>query len=280
MIEYTKTETIKMTLTDNEAQQLQTAIDLLENPSLAARITSLVGSPIEKGFALLPDGVSQSIAEVSQTALLKASEAAIFTMKDVPKTTSSNHWHKLSAAVSGGVGGFFGIAGIAVELPLSTTIILRSIADIARSHGESISEMETKTACLEVFALGGASKADDATESGYYVVRSLLAKSLAEVTEHMAQKGLSNELSPILIRFISTIAERFGIQVSEKIAAQAVPIIGALGGAVINTVFIDHFQDMARGHFTVRKLELKYGKEQVRALYVEFNGQRLSGEGD
>lgn len=265
-----------MRLTDHEAQQLHTAIALLENPSLAAKITSLVGSPIEKGFALLPDSVSKNIADVSQTALLKAAEAAIFTLKDVPETTPANHWHKLGVAISGGVGGFFGIAGIAVELPLSTTIILRSIADIARSHGESMRELETKTACLEVFALGGPSNADDATESGYYVVRSLLAKSLAEATEHMAQKGLSNELSPILIHFISTIAERFGIQVSEKIAAQAVPIIGALGGAVINTVFIDHFQDMARGHFTVRMLERQYGKEAVALWYAEFNQLRLS----
>jgi len=130
-------------------------------------------------------------------------------------------------------------------------------------------------ACLQVFTLGGSRKNDDATESGYYVVRSLFAKSLAETTEHIAQKGLSNELSPVLIQFISTLAERLGIQVSEKIAAQAVPIIGALGGVAINSIFIDHFQDMAKGHFTIRKLERKYGREQMKLLYTELNGQRL-----
>jgi len=125
-----------MFLMDNEVQQLRTAIHLLENPSLAARITSLVGSPIESGFALLPDSVNKSIGTASKNALLKASEAAIFTMKDVPEISATNHWHKLGVAVSGCVGGFFGIGGIAVELPFSTTIILRSIADIARSQGE------------------------------------------------------------------------------------------------------------------------------------------------
>jgi hypothetical protein len=54
---------------------------------------------------------------------------------------------------------------------------------------------------------------------------------------------------------------------SEKAAAQAVPAIGAAGGAIINTLFIDHFQDMARGHFIIRRLERKYGKEIVEHTY-------------
>jgi len=55
--------------------------------------------------------------------------------------------------------------------------------------------------------------------------------------------------------------------VSEKAAAQAVPAIGAAGGAIINTLFIDHFQDMARGHFVVRRLERKYGTKIVEETY-------------
>jgi hypothetical protein len=51
------------------------------------------------------------------------------------------------------------------------------------------------------------------------------------------------------------------------VAAQAVPVIGAAGGAVINLLFIDHFQDMARGHFIVRRLERAYPPEMVREEY-------------
>jgi hypothetical protein len=51
------------------------------------------------------------------------------------------------------------------------------------------------------------------------------------------------------------------------VAAQSVPVIGAAGGAAINLLFIDHFQDMARGHFTVRRLERTYGAELIRAEY-------------
>jgi hypothetical protein len=255
-----------------DKKQLQAAKHLLENPGLAARITNIVGMPIEKGLELLPDKWSQNLGQVTQTALMKAATAAIFTLKDAPGEESSDILHKLGVAASGGIGGYFGLAGISVELPVSTSIILRSIADVARSEGESISSVHTKMACLEVFALGGTSESDNAVESGYYSVRYVLANALAEATEFVVQNGFSKEAAPALVTFISKIAERFGVQVTQKAAAQAIPAIGALGGALINTLFIDHFQNMARGHFVVRKLERKYGEQLVRGLYESLPG--------
>lgn len=255
---------------EQDRRELQVAKNLLENPGVAAKVTNFIGTPIEKGLALLPASWNKNIGEVTQAALLKASQAAIFTMKDIPGEESSNIWHKLGVAVSGGVGGFFGIAALTVELPISTSIMLRSIADVARSEGESVSAMETKLACLEVFALGGNSETDDSTDSGYYAVRATLARSLSAASEFMLSNSLTSEGAPIFIKFIAVIAKRFGIQVTEKAAAQAIPAIGAAGGAIINTIFIDHFQDMARGHFIVRKLERKHGKELVERIYMEL----------
>ena len=54
---------------------------------------------------------------------------------------------------------------------------------------------------------------------------------------------------------------------SQKLAAQAVAVVGALGGAALNLAFAEHFQDVARGHFTVRRLERVYGCDPVRAEY-------------
>jgi hypothetical protein len=89
----------------------------------------------------------------------------------------------------------------------------------------------------------------------------------SKAAEHIAARGLSHEGAPAVVRFITSIASRFGIAVTEKVAAQAIPVIGAVGGAVINTLFIDHFQDMARGHFIVRRLERKYTPELIRIEY-------------
>ena len=66
---------------------------------------------------------------------------------------------------------------------------------------------------------------------------------------------------------VTLVAERFGIVVSEKAVAEAVPIVGAVGGGTINLIFIDHFQEVAHGHFTVRRLERKYGTEFIRLEY-------------
>ena len=256
-----------MTFQQLDLIDLKTAKTLLENPGLAAKITNFIGTPIEKGFGYLPANWTVKVGEITRAALSKAINIAVFTMKDASNEKASNTWHKLAVAASGGIGGFFGLPAVAVELPISTTIMLRSIADIARSEGENISNTESQLACIEVFALGGPNKSDNASESGYFAIRAVLSKSVTEAAEYILEKGLVDESAPALVRLLIIIAERFGIQVSEKVAAQAIPVIGAAGGALINTIFIDHFQDMARGHFIVRRLERKYGTEIVKATY-------------
>jgi hypothetical protein len=267
-----------MTFHQIDWNDLKKAKMLLESPSITAKITNLLAIPIEKGFEFLPDNWNAKIGELTQAALSKAVHAAVFTMKDALGEEASNIWHKIAVATSGGIGGFFGLAALAVELPISTTIMLRSIADIARSEGETISKIESKIACIEVFALGGPSKSNDASKSGYFAIRAALARSVTKAAEYIAEKGLAEEGAPALVRLITHIAQRFSIQVSEKAAAQAIPAIGAAGGALINTLFIDHFQDMARGHFIVRRLERKYGKEIVEKTYkTELTEWRTSG---
>lgn len=256
-------------LSQVDLASLRGARELLENPGLAARMTDLIGMPVEKGLKWLPEGWRSKIGDITQAALRKATNAAVLTLDDKPGEDSSNRWHKLGVAVSGGVGGFFGLAGLAVELPISTTLMMRSIADIARSEGESLGHPETRQACLEVFALGGKTKSDDASESGYYAVRVALAQSVTQAAEYLGTHVIVEKgTGPALVRLVSVVADRFGIQVTEKAAAQAIPALGAAGGAVINTLFIGHFQNMARGHFTVRRLERKYGAEAVHAAYM------------
>lgn len=260
-----------MIFQQNDLNDLRSAKRILENPGVAAKITDLIGTPLEKGFKLLPDNWNKKVGEITQISLSKAAQTAILTMKNKPGEKSWNKLHKLAVATTGGVGGFFGLPALAVELPVSTTIMLRSIADIARSESEDIFSDEFKISCLEVFALGGPSKSDDATESGYYAVRTALAQSVSRAAEYIAKKGLIEEGSPAIVRLIVQISERFSINISEKAAAQAIPAIGAAGGAVINTLFIDHFQDMARGHFIVRRLERKYGLEIVKENYEKID---------
>ena len=143
-----------MPLSSEEREQLANAKFLLENPSLAVKITDAIGTPIEKGFGRLPAGWQASIQKTTNKALMSALNVAVGTMNNKKSATSSRNLHKGLVALSGAVGGAFGLPALAIELPVSTTIMLRSIADIARSHGEEISKIEVRIACLQVFALG------------------------------------------------------------------------------------------------------------------------------
>lgn len=257
-----------MKMDTQDTQDLRFAKQLLENPGLAAKLTNLIGKPLEAGFRRLPGEFERKLGKITSDSLMRATQAALFTMRNVPGTAKSNRLHKAAVATSGAVGGFWGLPALAIELPISTTIMLRSIADVARSEGEPLQEIEAKLACLEVFALGSPSNAeDDAAESGYFAIRTALATSVNRAATHIAEHGLKKEGAPALAKLISKVAGRLSGPLAEKIAAQAAPAIGAAGGALINSVFIGHFQDMAHGHFIVRRLERKYGNDTVKGTY-------------
>lgn len=254
-------------ISEQHLNELKAAKILLENPGLAARLTNMIGKPVEVVFQTIPERWKDRIHSVTRSSLLGALEFLGKTFDYQEGKRAQESQHKFAVIASGAVGGAFGIASLFLELPISTVIMLRSILDIARSEGENVEEPETKLACLEVFALGGTSHKDDSTELGYYAVRMALARTLSEAASFIAERGLAEKGAPVLVRFIAQIAARFGVVVSEKAAAQAIPIFGAVAGASINAAFIDHFQNVARGHFIVRKLERFYGKESVEEEY-------------
>jgi len=251
-----------------ELEDLVRAKRLLETPGIAMRLSSLVGTPVEKGLAMLPGPARKAVHAATEKALQAALSVAVRSLGEAPRAKSSDRMHKVAVATSGAIGGAFGLASLAVELPISTGLILRSIADIAASEGENPRHLDTRLACLTVFALGSPTdRRDDAAESGYFTARAALAGAVSEAAKHLAQKGLTKGGGPALARLLGLITARFGIVVSEKAAAQLVPVIGAAGGALINTIFIGHYQDMARGHFIVRRLEKTHGAGPVREAY-------------
>ena len=256
-----------MELTYQDREDLVTAKNILENPGFAAKVMNYIGIPLEKGIAMLPDSWSYAVTEVTRQSLEKALFVALSTLDEREKSNPRDFFHKMMVAATGAAGGAFGLAGLAIELPLSTCVMLRSIGDIARSHGELLRTSEAQLACMMVFALGGRSASDDGSESAYFVIRSALAKSVSEAATFVSERGIVQEGMPILLRLINQLAVRFEVNVTEKLAAQAVPVLGAVGGAAINTMFIDHFQDMAHGHFIIRRLERKYSPEFIRAEY-------------
>jgi hypothetical protein len=242
-------------------------------------LAGVVGMPVEKLLEWLPNTIQSQINTATEEALSRALSVAMKTLNDPTMRTPWNLTHKVAVTLSGVTGGMFGAPALVIELPVTTVIILRSVADIARSKGENLADPEVRLSCLEVFALGSgdrrfgmddilpgnelAKNEDKNIRASYFLARAAMAQQVTAAAEILT-KGSTTASSSALTRLISQIASRFGISVSEKAAAQAVPIVGAVGGGLINALFMDHFQNTAEAHFNVRRLERQYGTEVVR----------------
>ncbi|WP_031357573.1 EcsC family protein [Caballeronia sordidicola] len=261
-------------LSQGDLASLRRAKEALESPSLTMKLASLVGSPIEKLMAKMPTVAQEKIDDATQAALKKCLQLALRTLSKstidgvvLPPEKPHNLMHKLAVATTGAAGGAFGLFALPVELPVTTTLMFRSICDIARSEGEDVHLIDTQLQCLMVLGMGGPSSSDDNADIGYFIVRGTLAQSVSKATSEIASKGLSGHGSTALLKFLQTVASRFSVQVSEQVAAKSIPAIGAVLGAMVNTVFMDHFQQMAHGHFTVRRLERQYGQLAVERAF-------------
>ncbi|TKS55235.1 EcsC family protein [Luteimonas yindakuii] len=261
---------------------LAEAREQLESPGIAAQLANLVGAPVEYLLAYkLPRGATRVINTAVRMALRQSLRVATATLRNGQQPgPARERMHTVAVAATGAAGGAFGLVGLVAELPLTTTLILRSVAEIARSEGERLDDPETMLACYEVLTMGGSSATDDGAESGYFAARAVLAQQVVAATEYVAAHGLMSSGAPAMVQLMSTVASRFSIRISHKVAAQSVPVIGAATGATLNTLFMRHFQRAAHGHFSVRRLERKYGPETVRKAYEQLavadrrNGRR------
>jgi EcsC protein family len=274
--------TSRLSIDDQRA--LERAMRELERTSLAIRLSSLLGRQAGAIGSMLPGNIAEIANRAAEAAVRSGLDFALRSLAGKP-LKDRRRMHKSIAVLAGAAGGAFGIASLPVELPFSTTIMLRSIADIGRSEGQDLSDPRTALACLEVFALGGRAGSGQAVhvedadvqdshfrdgavlETGYFAIRAILAKSVSEAASYLAGRGAAREVAPALVRLVAQIGSHFGAAVSQKLVAQSVPLIGAAGGTAINYAFADHVQTIARGHFTVLRLERRYGARIIRAEY-------------
>ena len=263
------TQTSQLSPADQAA--LQAAHAKLEGTSFAMKVVAKAGVPLETLMRLLPAPAQAAITKNVDKALEGCLRLALSSPSKAAATPRSKRLHTVATAVSGAAGGFFGLPGLAVELPVTTTVMLHSIAEIARANGEDLSQPEPALSCVEVLALGANGTTKEILESAYYASRAAMAQVTRDAAAYVAEKGMVKEGAPALVVFLSRVAARFGLEVSEKAAAQLIPVAGAAGGMAINIMFMQHFQQLAEGHFTVRRLERTYGSELVRSQYEQMH---------
>ena len=148
-------------LTPKETEELRQAVACLEGTSFAQRLTDAVGRPVGMLSRAMPQPARRIIAQVSETALRGALKLALRTLDlNDASAKPANRAHKLAAAASGAVGGALGLAALPLELPISTTILLRSIAEIARQEGEDLDALRRPLSPVSKCSRSGAKRAE------------------------------------------------------------------------------------------------------------------------
>jgi hypothetical protein len=260
---------IGLELSPSHRKALARAHAQLESRSLAVRIAEVAGQPVDRLVGMMPKVATKALNVAVEAAILNCLKLAISSIESDARRAPANNLASLLAGLSGGVSGFFGFAALPFELPVTTTLMLRAIAETARHNGEDLRKLEARLACLEVFALG-AGKSPKRLDLGYYAARTLLGRLADEASALLIERGIASVSAPLVNRLLREIVSRFGVVVSERMAASAVPVIGAVGGAAVNVVFMNHFQRIAEGHFTIRRLERHYGAATVRRHYQDL----------
>lgn len=261
-------------LTAADAADLRLAAALLAERSLAVRVAGLLGWQVNRGLdfvvARLPGEARTSVRRIANMTARRSLEQGYATVlaavnhaggtpNALRRLARRRGFDRAASAVSGLLGGAGGLPGTAVELPVTTGLLLRAVVQIAADEGEDVASDECRLECLKVMALGATDEAGD--EESYWTVRIALSQALG---------GLGGRsVAELVPRVIAQVLPRFGVNVAWKFAGQAVPVAGAASGALLNLAFMRHYQGRARGHFIVRRLERVYGTPAVRAAWPD-----------
>ncbi|MBO9465190.1 EcsC family protein [Tropicibacter sp. R15_0] len=202
------------------------------------QVLNLLGSQADSLLSRLPDGVKSGLEEATTGALRVAYHSAKYSRGKVP---DQKGWLNTAFATAmGAVGGAGGLASSLGELPVTTTVLLRAIQGIAVEHGFDPEQDEVARECLSVFASAGPLEKDDGADIAFLSARMALTGSTAH-------------------RIIAAIAPRMSIIMGQKLATQAVPVIGAAAGAAVNFAFTNYYQQMAHVHFGLLALSRDTG---------------------
>lgn len=205
---------------------------------------TFVGGQVEDGLKALPQSVRTQLNGVTRNALRRSYDLAARSRGGLGQRIGSDQMHRVIGTMSGAIGGFGGLPTALAELPVATTLIFRAVLHVAESYGEDPASDETRMECLAVFGAGGPGSADDGIDTAFIGAR--LSLSGAAVNT-----------------LISRVAPKVAAVLSQKLAAQAVPVLGAVAGAGTNYAFVNYYVALAHVHFGLRQMARQHGSDAV-----------------
>ncbi|MDU9002244.1 EcsC family protein [Sedimentitalea todarodis] len=239
---------------DVEAELDRLAAQYRAAGGIGVRMLNMLGGKAESLIDRLPASVRENLGDATQRALTLAMYAAQSTRTTVP---DQKPWVNTAVTTAmGAAGGFGGLPTALVELPATTTVLLRAIQGVAAEHGFDPAAENVQFDCIRVFAAAGPLAADDGADLGFVSLRLTLSG------------GAMHKL-------IATVAPKLATVLGQKLAAQTVPVLGAVAGATTNYVYTSYYQQIAHVHFGLRRLAID--GDIAEDELVSKLGQRMQG---
>ncbi|HMS96983.1 MAG TPA: EcsC family protein [Tabrizicola sp.] len=202
------------------------------------RMLNRFGGGLETQLAALPEGARTRIEALTAEALARSYGLAGM----APEL--GRHGTVLAALATGAAGGAGGMATSLAEIPVTVTLFLTAIQGVARAEGLDPNEDWVRAECLQVFAAGSPVDRDDGVNTGF-------------VTARLALTGATVQ------NLIATIAPKLATVLGQKLAAQAVPVIGAVSGAALNAAYLSYYRELAEVRFALLRLAALHGSDAV-----------------
>ena len=225
-------------------------------------VLNMIGIKAEFLLDRLPTSVRTRMDRITLAALNRAFDAASLSRGLL--TERGDWFNRMLSTTSGAVGGMAGIAGAALEMPLTITLLLRAIMDIAAEHGIDPDSDIARREALTVFAAAGPLNSDEGADLAFLAAR-------MSITGQTVQ-GL-----------IARVAPKLSASLTQKLAAQAVPVLGAVAGGAINYSFTRYYQEIARVNFGLLRMSRESGLPRealVEALLLRMEQIRPGSTGE
>jgi len=225
-----------LTPQDTEAELDRLAARYRAAGGLGVQLLTMVGGKAEQLLERLPAPVRAGLEEATERALKLAMRAATSSRAALPDQAD---WVNTAMSTAmGAAGGLGGLPSALVELPATTTVLLRIIQGVAEENGFDPVSESVQFDCIRVFAAAGPLAADDGADLGFITLRLTLTGGAMQ-------------------RLIATVAPRLATVLGQKLATQTIPVLGAVAGATTNYVYSGYYREIAHVHFGLRRLAIE-----------------------
>ncbi len=242
-----------------------------EEPSVISKSMGIILSPVTWLInKIIPESAIRGALDFSSSAaewltdskdiLRDAGLSSVSELKshDLEKSdTLANNVHNWAigiATTEGGATGTFGLPGMAVDIPATIVLALRTIHKIGVCYGFEVKTKHDKEFVLGILAASGSNDMGEkiaALTTLRWVEVAIAKQTWKSLGQKAAQEQLGKEAGIIAIK---NLAKQLGINLTKRKALQAIPAIGALVGASVNGWYIKEVGWAARHAFQERWL--------------------------